>query len=1088
MKKYLYSFLIVVFSLLFFVGCDEGNTSAQVDNQEMLLTPSTPTIEKIDDRIIVSTSKVLNASNYQFTINNVNFTVNSNVFDCTNYIIASGEYSIKVTAIGDGIKYLNSYTSSSASYVLTEQLSSPTISISNNKLYITRIENASNYEIYLNDVFVKKTTDISVDLSFFDFKVGENVFKVKAVGNSIYKNSNFSNQTLHFVSSKLEKVFDLNITNQNSKYILSYNEVQNATNYVIVVNNENYINTDKTIVDISSMLSQIGNYQIKVKAISTNVYYVDGEFAETEYSVTEKLDAPTLSYQLNTSYVQFEWQNVLNAKTYSMYINNQLYPRLVWTQNDDKLISLISKDYLNRYSKPLNICIKANGYNFYLDSDNSNTISINNYGALQTPHNLQINNTNGEIRLSYDYIENAVDYTILINDGEYIKLSKTYYVDLSDIVLDATNYSIKVKANKTDYFEESAYSSEFNYSNYEIIDTPRNPNIEIRNNTAVLSWDEVEDASYYIVKFITYNGDEVVKQREIKNLTSLSYIVNLTEAGKYGFNVVAINEESDVASMPSVTVTAIYTLSLDQISDLNVEIDEENKRVTATWGKISNAVGYNVYLTVNGVSSTIFTTETYFIVTYETDDYEMYSISVVAVADENGYWQNSRPSSIKSVSHGLSSSGNTYYYYGEERSKIIYTQEDFNAYISYMQQQKETDFTLDIYFDVSKPLSDAYFLDFKDYILKQTDVEYIQDDETIMNEFLTALYSYNRNIGGVKTFENPQKITDNSYSFHIEYYSNGIPTEECTAQLRQNIKDYMPLTFEELELRKRDNFFNNFNIDKLQKFAPVYNTDQLYEVIMYCNRKPQFMVENSMAEQIYNIAKNILCDIISDEMTELQKVCAIYDYLVYNTQIDNSSFNIEQTSISYSSYLEGVFIHKIANSFGISKAFCLLCAIEGINSRYVLGYRTINNTETLYAINKVKIGNSWYVIDIVYACTSIFDGTNYIPSHYFNFLVSDNDIKSLFKQLSLNIENSALALDYFANTKISNTYDLYIQSIEEFEAVMNLYISLSKTGIECKISKDCDNNELFSLLSIMLGRDRIERSSNSQLYLIKLKY
>ena len=183
-----------------------------------------------------------------------------------------------------------------------------------------------------------------------------------------------------------------------------------------------------------------------------------------------------------------------------------------------------------------------------------------------------------------------------------------------------------------------------------------------------------------------------------------------------------------------------------------------------------------------------------------------------------------------------------------------------------------------------------------------------------------------------------------------------------------------------------------------------------------------------------------------------------------------------------------MFVHNIANSFGISKAFCLLCAIEGINSRYVLGYKTLDEQEDLYAINKVKIANNWYVIDIVYGCTNVYDGTNYIPSHYFNFLVSDNDIKSSFKQLTLNIENSASSLDYFANTKISNTYDLYIQSVEEFEAVMNLYISLSKTGIECKISKDCDKNELFSILSVMLGRDRIERSSNSQLYFIKLKY
>ena len=80
MKKIIFSFLICVFSVLFFVGCGPA-TSNGGDTLQSLSTPTQPQVERVEDRIIVSTSKVENAKAYQFSINNVNFTVNSNVFD-----------------------------------------------------------------------------------------------------------------------------------------------------------------------------------------------------------------------------------------------------------------------------------------------------------------------------------------------------------------------------------------------------------------------------------------------------------------------------------------------------------------------------------------------------------------------------------------------------------------------------------------------------------------------------------------------------------------------------------------------------------------------------------------------------------------------------------------------------------------------------------------------------------------------------------------------------------------------------------------------------------------------------------------------
>ncbi len=1087
MKKIIFSFLICVFSVLFFVGCGPA-TSNGGDTLQSLSTPTQPQVERVEDRIIVSTSKVENAKAYQFSINNVNFTVNSNIFDCTNYLLDYGTYTFKVVAIADNEKYSSSQVSNSTSYVYNATLVSPVITIYNNTLLISNIENVISYEIYINNIKVASTIETSIDLANFNFNIGYNTISVKAIGNEVYLDSDFSNEEGYVVKEKLSKVENLSIIEEDSKTFIIFNEVKNASSYIVKINNIQF-ETSINLYDITQYVSDLGNYTISVKAVSNSEYYINSEEKTLSYSSTQKLLTPTLTYTLNVSYVEFEWNAIEFAKTYTMYINNNAYSRLIWSENDNKIISQISKDYLNKYLKPLNICIVANGYDNYLDSDLSNIVTINSYGALSTPQNLQVNAIDGEFRLSYDYIENAFDYTILVNDGEYVKLSKTYYVDLTDILTDPITYRIKVKANKTDYFDESEYSVEIEYINKDIIPSPSNPEITIEDNIAYLSWDEIENVSYYIVKFISFdNNDNVKSQYEIKNITETNYVIVLSSAGKYGFNVVAINTEANIASLPSITVTTEYRLRLNTISDLEIKINEEAKLVTVTWGVVKNAVEYLIYQTINGEATEIRITNTTYYIAYETEEYERYTFSVVAIADPNGYWSDSAPSIIKSISHGNNESGEMYYYNGEENPILISTQEDFNNYISYNILQKNTEFevTISSDFDITLDISDSYYLNYKNYIDSKTDVEYLQQDETILNEFLTALYSYNRDIGGVKSFEIPQEISENVYKINLEYYFDGYTTKDSTQQYIESYKTYMPLSIEEMGLTPRSIYYTNFKIDSITRTEKVKTTDQLLDVVMYLKRKPEFELENSVAEEIYNSAKVIIRKIISDDMTEFQKICAIYDYLAYNIKIDKmvNSLEVEDMQICSSHYLEGVFKNKIASSIGISKAFSLLCAIEGIESRYVLGYR---NNGTLYAVNKVKLNNNWYIIDIQYSCSNMSSSGKDYPTHYFNFLVADSSIKSNFTELTFNAPSAVSSYDYYANTKITNSCDLLINSRDEFEEVINKYISLEKEGIECKISSECNINELISALKVILGREP-QKILNNQLYLFKLKY
>ncbi len=121
--------------------------------------------------------------------------------------------------------------------------------------------------------------------------------------------------------------------------------------------------------------------------------------------------------------------------------------------------------------------------------------------------------------------------------------------------------------------------------------------------------------------------------------------------------------------------------------------------------------------------------------------------------------------------------------------------------------------------------------------------------------------------------------------------------------------------------------------------------------------------DGSAAELMLQLAKNVLRGIINDGMSDLEKIRAIYMWLVEEVQYDYGVLNnadvFWRQCSSY--YLEGVFKYRIAVCDGISKAFCVLAGIEGI--------KCIRVTGADHAWNKVWIdlngdGNKeWYCSD-----------------------------------------------------------------------------------------------------------------------------
>ena len=207
----------------------------------------------------------------------------------------------------------------------------------------------------------------------------------------------------------------------------------------------------------------------------------------------------------------------------------------------------------------------------------------------------------------------------------------------------------------------------------------------------------------------------------------------------------------------------------------------------------------------------------------------------------------------------------------------------------------------------------------------------------------------------------------------------------------------------------------NFYIDGVKEKMSVSTSNMLYKAVAW-GYQPVFM--GSQAEnlkQIYNNAKDALSDIVSDEMSEYEKVHAIYDYIIYNVRYDHDCANAEDKYVSgnlslnekmkyYGYYLEGIFLDKFYNKDmhavcdGKSKAFVLMCGIEGITAVRISGEASSDGKNFGgHAWNKVLLDlngtgdKEWYFVDTTWG--DVGDDSKEFLSHAY-FLLSDDEVKN----------------------------------------------------------------------------------------------
>ncbi len=152
-------------------------------------------------------------------------------------------------------------------------------------------------------------------------------------------------------------------------------------------------------------------------------------------------------------------------------------------------------------------------------------------------------------------------------------------------------------------------------------------------------------------------------------------------------------------------------------------------------------------------------------------------------------------------------------------------------------------------------------------------------------------------------------------------------------------------------------------VSSLPEIFHMYSYSYYYSSEKYLNVTIKYSTSSkaeweSLKKGIDAEYRNI-CSYLRDDMTQVEKMLAVYDYMAVNYEYDTE--NLEKGTVPYESYTSyGVMMKKIGVCQGYAEAYALV-----LNR---LGYECIitSSDQMNHAWNMVKLGNNWYHVDVTW--------------------------------------------------------------------------------------------------------------------------
>jgi len=264
-------------------------------------------------------------------------------------------------------------------------------------------------------------------------------------------------------------------------------------------------------------------------------------------------------------------------------------------------------------------------------------------------------------------------------------------------------------------------------------------------------------------------------------------------------------------------------------------------------------------------------------------------------------------------------------------------------------------------------------------------------------------------------------------------------------------------------------------------YRDVYNSEELWWSVAN-GYIPRFPTSHSTAEEIYERCKDILRNEITNDMSDAQKMLAIYDYMSENLRYDYEALDCDLWLVNTAWYLEGPLFEGRCVCDSFSRLYSLLCNIEGLGVERGCGYTDTSG----HAWNYVPYQGDWYLTCTTWSQTHLSSETYSdfasfmgVTSSYFEVTSYDTFMADLLYME----DNSGYSRDYkdvvhnshtttksqsFANfATFGNGYDFNINSEAEVSAICNLVyeIGLTKFYVPCVDSSSIFTSNVYSCLT-----------------------
>lgn len=1068
----------------------EINYSAELGEDVLTFVSS----ESVDSFAINIGSRQVNIST-----NSSNYIIKSNIDNSqVNKNDISNMYAIKLnsllmdnnisTSVTEGINIsiravstteyiLNSLFSQETLYQYQTILKAPDIQISTTgdvvELKITDNNPASTflsgYAIYLNEEKFKTISlgieNITLPLS----AVGSKGVRVQAVSNN--NNCYSSNLSAVKYAQNPDNKFEEMVLDFSAGQI-SWTDVE-ADKYLVEISNGKYrkeICTTDTSVDINECPN--GEYVVTVIAMGSG-YEQSSVTADiklsTQLSVVSGVNVVTISGE---PYVQFD--SVSGAYGYVLYRGDVMVNKIFTST------SICLTDYL-AVASDLNISIRAISAVGDIADDSGITEQFRwqNITMLPDPV-IYITEEGGKHYLNIDVDEKYeslssgiaiwADYTLL--SGENGRKYEDTKIDISSYLAVAGKHEFMVKAlANNDKTRDSRLISLTRTCTQQLnVVTGISVTIDAGEDY-ILTFDEQTLAAEYQVRIEKAEDEDFLEEFVISSSYAVisSYI---REAGAYKVYVKAIAIKGSYYTDSATSGNPYnFTKGLTLPSVSNLLISKSNGKIIASWDKVANCMGYkvNIYYQFAGQSRLITSIETinnsinigadkYKCVDKEGD----YTIEVKPLGDGKTYETGKYATYTYQYKADVLADfkRNTITILGQTQDYFIDNLDDLKYLLWYHYLYNDqvwsynSNLTYNLKVYCSKNL-DTLAEDCGENVATQVsqasnNAEKMRIIATSLLEQYPFLSGYTLGLkdenGVVQNF-----CLNEDANIYMFRYTDEL--DEDKLNYAEDTQNLFTAKVDEVEpfYQRADNYI--FALDTASATMDVTTVEQLYLAVQY-GVAPNFVGDCEVANTVYKNAKSILLQICSDGMTSYQKVLQIFNYLSNRVKytdvaigggMDEYAENIKVGELA-DNYLSGALYdlqNQQASSLGLSKAFVLLCALEGVDAIMVQG--TIRDdvqaqdltTDVIptkvHFWNKVYLniendGFGWYAIDIASSkvdLTFTSNDTTYQTGSHKYFLVTDAYLNTnLLAQPTFTHKKqiSGYTGDYSANNTNFNYY------------------------------------------------------------------